>query len=110
MDPPSESADRSETLHEVLSGFELQGYRGQMAARPEGQVLCLTCHTESAAADMRVDALERLEGVSDPDDMLAVAALRCPVCNALGTLVLGYGPEAASDDSEVLALLGDIAG
>ncbi len=96
------------TLGEVLAAFELEGYRGQMAARPAGQVLCVSCHMESDAAEMQVDDLRRLEGVSDPADMMAVAALVCPVCNTQGTLVLSYGPEASRDDAEVLALLADV--
>ena len=51
-----------------------------------------------------------MEGASDPADMLAVAAVICPVCNTSGTLVLGYGPEADADDADVLASLGEIDG
>ncbi len=57
------------------------------------------------AADVRVDALRRLEGASDPDDLLAVAAAECRVCGTRATLVLGYGPSATTDDTEVLASL-----
>ncbi len=107
MSPGPEAPDNS-TLAEILSTFELEGYKGQMAARPGGRVLCLSCRTETEAAAMHVDALRRTEGASDPDDMLAVAALQCPACRSFGTLVLGYGPESDSDDAEVLALLGDV--
>ena len=100
----------SSTLAELLATFEVEGYRGQMAARPAGYVLCMACHQESSAEEMQVDGLERVEGASDPADMLAVVALICPVCNTHGTLVLGYGPEAEEDDAEVLGRLGDIAG
>jgi hypothetical protein len=98
------------SLGDLLTAFEAEGYRGQMAARPGGFVLCTGCHQESPAEEMQVDGLERLEGASDPDDMLAVVALVCPVCKTHGTLVLGYGPEADEDDAEVLAALGDIDG
>ncbi len=98
------------TLDELMSTFETEGYRGQMAARPGGFVLCLSCQMESEAGEMQLDALERMEGASDPADMLAVAAVVCPLCNTSGTLVLGYGPEASSDDADVLAGLGDIDG
>ena len=100
----------SSTLAELLAAFELEGYRGQMAARPAGFVLCTHCHQESQAEDIQVDGLERMEGASDPDDMLAVVALVCPICNTHGTLVLGYGPEADPDDAEVLARLGAVDG
>jgi hypothetical protein len=100
----------SSTLAELLNAFEIEGYRGQMAARPDGMVLCTGCHQESDAAEMQLDALERTEGASDPADMLAVAALVCPICNTHGTLVVGYGPEAGPDDAEVLERLGDVDG
>lgn len=49
--------------------------------------------------------LGRAEGVSDPDDMLAVVAVTCPNCGTPGTVVLGYGPESSEDDAEVLLAL-----
>jgi hypothetical protein len=104
MGVPAESS----VLGDVLAGFELEGYRGQMAARPGGHVVCMTCHQESPAGELQVDALERAEGASDPADMVAVAALVCPLCGAHGTLVLSYGPEADVDDADVLSLLGDV--
>ena len=66
---------------------------------------CSTCHESFDVAEARVDALRRLEGASDPDDMLAVAALECPECAARGTVVLGYGPVASAEDSAALAAL-----
>ena len=52
-------------------------------------------------------SLRRLEGASDPDDMMAVVALECGVCGAAGTMVLGYGPSATAADSDVLRSLRD---
>ena len=104
----SEPLGGNRTLGEIIATFEAEGYKGQMGARPAGYVLCMACHQESDAADMQVDALERIEGASDPADMLAVVALVCPVCSTQGTLVVGYGPEASADDAEVLARLGDV--
>jgi hypothetical protein len=98
----------SNSLAELLATFELEGYRGQMAARPGGYVLCTACHNESSAEEMQVYGLQRMEGASDPADMLAVLAVVCPVCKTQGTLVLGYGPDAGPDDAEVLARLGNV--
>ena len=47
--------------------------------------------------------IRRLEGASDPDDMLAVVALECPVCSMKGTIVLHFGPEASAEELDVLA-------
>ena len=66
---------------------------------------CLTCRQRVAPEDSEVRGMRRLEGASDPDDMLAVAALVCPACGAPGTVLLGYGPSATIDDATVLAAL-----
>lgn len=87
---------------EIVAELEDAGFTGQMAARPGGTIVCFTCHLESPAAAVGLAVLRRTEGASDPADMLAVAGLVCPRCGAKGTAVLGYGPEADSDDAEVL--------
>ena len=68
---------------------------------------CEGCDEPVAAADMKVDALYRLEGASDPDDMAAVLAIVCSSCATKATLVLHYGPMATADDADVLAALPD---
>jgi hypothetical protein len=100
-----DDASDATSLGEVLAAYEGAGYTAQMAAREDARVMCFACRTESAAAEMGVDALCRVEGASDPADMLAVFALRCPRCDARGTLVLNYGPEAAPSDAEVMRTL-----
>ncbi len=99
------SADAA-TVAEIMATLEAAGFVGQMAARPDATILCFTCHQESAAADVELQLLGRTEGASDPADMLAVVGLVCPRCDACGTVVLGYGPEADPDDAEVLVSLG----
>jgi hypothetical protein len=94
------------TLGEVLAAFEADGFDGQFVARDGAVVDCVSCKTKTPAADIAGDyRLRRLEGASDPSDMLAVAALTCPSCGTKGTLVLNYGPEASAADDEVLRLL-----
>jgi hypothetical protein len=48
--------------------------------------------------------------MSDPADMVAVVAITCPVCGARGTSILGFGPNATEQDSEVLSNLRDHRG
>ena len=88
-----------------MAELETAGFAGQVAARPGGRLLCFTCRTESEADSFHVSDIRRTEGVSDPDDMLAVVALTCPACGTRATAVLGYGPESAEDDAEVLRTL-----
>jgi hypothetical protein len=102
---PGEGAD--ETILDVLGELESQGFAGQFMPSEGGQVECLTCHRLAPADETVFRHLRRLEGASDPSDMLAVVGLACPHCNARGTAVLGYGPEAAALDTEVLELLED---
>jgi hypothetical protein len=93
------------TIINVLHSFEREGFTGQFAARADGVVECLTCKESSPASASDARALRRLEGASDPDDMLAVAALVCPRCGARGTLLLNYGPLAPAEDADVLRAL-----
>jgi len=101
---------RAGPLGEVVRELEASGFTGQMAARPGARVMCFVCRRESDASAVEVAVLRRLEGPSDPADMLAVAALTCPNCGARGTVVLGYGPEAEEDDADVLASLAPARG
>ncbi len=100
-----EGEDR--TILDVLSELEAMGFTGQFAPRAGAQVECLECHRLSPADHTVLRHLRRLEGASDPADMLAVVGLACPHCGHRGTAVLGYGPEASPIDAEVLASLED---
>jgi hypothetical protein len=98
---PGEPRDAT-TLRGVLAELEADGYRGGFMAREGGMLECLTCKARTPVAKVRAARISRLEGASDPDDMLAVVALVCPVCAAKGTIVLNYGPEASELDDDVL--------
>jgi hypothetical protein len=90
------------TILEVLKDLETKGFTGQFMPRDGAQVECVACHERHPADETVLRTLERLEGASDPDDMLAVVGLECPHCGAKGTAVLSYGPEASEIDIEVL--------
>ena len=108
MDDLDGVARGAETLLEVLSRFTRLGWSSQFAARAGGTVECESCHHSVAAADVPVLELRRLEGASDPDDMLAVVAVECPNCGLRGSLVLNYGPTATEEDADVLLGLRDV--
>lgn len=95
------------TIVSLLEEFEEQGYTANFGAREGAMVICFACRHETPAAEVHLDALRRLEGASDPADMAAVAAVRCPACGEKGTLVLRFGPEASQEDAEVLRALED---
>ena len=101
--PPSDHT----TLTEVLDGYAEAGFTTSFAAQDGGAVRCDACGSDLDPERLDMCSLRRLEGASDPDDMLAVVALRCDVCRASGTMVLGYGPAASDVDGDVLRALQD---
>ena len=107
MDELDGVARDAETLLDVLARFTQRGWSSQFTARADGIVECESCHHQMPAAEVPVLELRRLEGASDPDDMLAVVAVECPRCGLRGSLVLNYGPTATEEDTAVLLGLGD---
>ena len=95
------------TTTEVLKDFEADGYTGNFGAREDAMVMCFACHTEAPARDVQLEKLCRVEGASDPDDMVAIAAVVCGHCGQKGTLVLHFGAEATPEENEVLRDLED---
>jgi hypothetical protein len=109
-DAPSESGREGTTLTEVLAGYAEGGFASGFTVTEQAQLQCLHCEAISPPAMVRMSSLRRLEGESDPADMLAVVALTCPSCGERGTVVLGFGPMASAQDSTVLNQLRDVRG
>ncbi len=95
------------TLAAVLAGYERSGFDSSFSPSNNGTVECVNCGSVMSSSQFTIDSLRRLEGASDPDDMIAVVALSCPNCRAKGLLVLGYGPMASAEDSDILATMKD---
>lgn len=89
------------TLTSVLDGLEREGYRAHFVARDDGSLSCGACGTTSPAGAFGVDAIRRLEGASEPDEMMSVVAATCPNCGNRGIAVLGYGPGSSPEDTAV---------
>lgn len=89
----------------VVRDMRARGFTADLLPREGGRLRCSHCGQSSGAAEFGDLEEERLEGASDPDDMLLVVAARCPNCGTGGTVVLGYGPEASGADSDVVAAL-----
>lgn len=102
--------DGDATITDVLEGYAQGGFDSSFIVTDDAGLECLECGTASAANDVWMSSLRRLEGASDPDDMVAIVALTCPACGAMGTAVLGFGPMATAQDAEVLAELRDRRG
>lgn len=96
-----------DTASDVIKAYEEQGADAQFSPRPEAMLHCHACGSDEPAQQTRLVALHRLEGISDPDDEAAVAAVECASCGAYGTIVFAYGPEAGDEESAVLSGLLD---
>ena len=90
------------TLLEILDELAAKGYGGSIWVTENGKLRCEGCRAEFEPGEVYVRELRRLEGASDPDDMLAVVAVECPVCAMKGTVVLHFGPEATAEEMEAL--------
>ena len=95
------------TIADALREFEDRGYIGQFSIRKGGSVECANCGTAHRAGEVSLEGMRRIEGVSDPADMVFIGALRCPECDAIGTATINYGPLASAADAEVLRALDD---
>jgi len=91
------------TLLEILDELAQKGYTGTMWVASDGKLRCEGCGAELEPSLVRVREIRRLEGASDPDDMIAVVAVECPVCGMKGTIVLHFGPESSAEEMDVLS-------
>jgi ferredoxin len=91
----------------VLRRYEAAGYAVSFMSveDPAASMQCTACGTASPAAAFELADESRLEGASDPDDMVLVVAARCPACGRGGAVSLGFGPEASPADADVVASL-----
>jgi hypothetical protein len=87
------SATRRIALVDVLRGYEADGWTTTFELFDDGSLRCGSCDRTAPSAAVWVHSLRRLEGASDPDDMLAVVAVTCPHCGSGGVVTLNYGPE-----------------
>lgn len=89
------------TLTEVVDAAKRAGFTTDFATTPGSKVRCDACGHESDPADVSRAWMHRLEGTSDPDELVTVSALRCPSCGAQGLLVLPFGPGADDVEGDV---------
>lgn len=95
------------TVMEVLGRFAAAGWTTNFVAQVHAGFRCTSCSSISRVVDSEIGAKHRVEGASDPSDMQIVVGLTCPVCQARGVMVLGYGPTASDLDQDILVALDD---
>ena len=93
------------SLLEVLEEFRQNGYDANLWVASSGNIRCEGCDTEIPPEDIRVHEIRRLEGASDPDDMLAVVAAECGACGRKGTLVVHFGPDTSPEEQDAFTRL-----
>ena len=103
-DPPGSPSDAT-TLTDVLAAFARDGFDADLTVANGGRVRDVAKDVTVDAAELELHQLRRLEGASDPADMVAVAAVSGPG-GMRGALVLRFGPEATADEAAVLQTLG----
>lgn len=89
------------TLADVLDLYAAGGFEGLLGVTQDGDVECETCGAVSSPSDVEMHSRRRFEGASDPDDMVAILGVSCPVCGTLGTLIAHVGPVASGEDAHV---------
>ena len=106
MSVPTDPGDH-DTLTAVLAELAADGWTGNVTVTEDGKVRCPACREELEPGAVTVDSMRRMEGTSDPDDMLVVLGVTCSSCGEKGAAVVHYGPSAAPEEAEVLAALED---
>lgn len=109
-DGPTDQPSDNTTLVEVVESYRHAGYATEFWVEEGATVRCDTCQSTLDSKRLPVRSQRRLEGASDPSDMVVVIATSCPVCGADGTMVVGYGPMASGEDADVLQQLGRLHG
>jgi hypothetical protein len=104
---PSNQPTDSTTLTDVLDLYAAGGFDGPFGVTNDGRVECQTCGTVSNPSEIEMHSRRRLEGASDPDDMVAVMGVSCPACGTRGTLTAQVGPMASAEDAHVTSGLRD---
>ena len=86
---PGEGED--ETIVDVLGELEARASRASSCPATAPRSSASQCHRIWPADKTALRELRRLEGASDPADMVAVVGLACPCAAPSGTAVLSYG-------------------
>ena len=95
-----------ETLREALDRLVAAGYDIDFFVR-DGQFACPACDQSVAPEDVIIEDVVRFEGESDPDEEMAIYAIACGPCGRKGTYTVGFGPEMAPEDIDVVLRLND---
>jgi hypothetical protein len=98
-------------LDELVAAAADEGFGGEVAVPDEpatvpiDTLVCGTCATSAPAGAFERAWSRRLEGASDPADMMHVSALTCPHCGSGGLYIRPFGAAASERQAAVLPAL-----
>jgi hypothetical protein len=102
-EPGGAAPSDNTTLIDVLAAYTADGFDAEFElVDGSGDLQCSTCRSVLVAEQVPLHSIRRLEGASDPDDMMAVCAVTCRNCGAKGAVVVKYGPSATIEEAEFL--------
>lgn len=93
-----------ESLVDAIGRLRHAGYTSDLAARPDGVLLCRSCDSTCVPGRVVVDDVVRFEGNSDPGDSAILVAIRCG-CGHSGLFSSAYGVDVSSEDALALRRL-----
>lgn len=102
---PTAAAAGTSTLLDVLAHVANEGFGGQLIVQDDATFRCAGCHTSTPVGDFDAVGFRRLEGASDPDDMMIVVWGTCRECGGGAVATIGYGPHATEADEAALTAL-----
>lgn len=94
--------ENMETVTDQIAALRKKGYDRDVSINPAGRVV--NNGTEWNAADIVVESTYRFEGMSNPDDLAIVMAVRCPD-DAKAVLILPYGPDLSGPQADAVRAL-----
>jgi len=102
-------------LDAIIAAAEADGFFGVLSIPDEPTddptrasldvLVCAACGEAASAGSFVRAWSRRLEGASDPADMMHVSALTCPHCGVGGVFISPFGPAASERESAVLQAL-----
>jgi hypothetical protein len=94
------------TEQEAVERWRAEGYTHNFFITDDG-IRCKDCRDEVLAPEeVTIDAMERTEGDSNPEETAIVFAVSDGPCGLKGVLVSAYGPEVQGPQADVLRRLG----
>lgn len=103
--PTAGAPSDNTTMTGILRELGALGFDADFRLESLARLRCPRCGMVSN--EMALDEIRRLEGATDPADMAAVLAVRCPSCGCRGTSIVRYGPEASADEAAMVRRLND---